>query len=57
MGGAPGAKVGLYNSHRGAEDGIVHSLTAKPGRVVADAAAEISAETAALIAGSNDDLM
>ena len=31
--------------------------TAKPGGVAADAAAEISAKTAALIAGSNKDLM
>ena len=31
--------------------------TAKPGRVAADAAAEISAETAVLIAGSNKDLV
>ena len=31
--------------------------TAKPGRVAADAAAEISAETVALIVGSNEDLV
>ena len=31
--------------------------TAKPGRVAADAPAEISAETAVLIAGSNKDLV
>jgi len=37
-------------SHRGTEDGLVHC---KAGGVAADAAAGISAETAALIAGSN----
>ena len=39
------------------EDGIVHSQTAKPGSMLADAAAEISAETAVLIAGSNEDFV
>ena len=57
MGGAPGAKVWLHNSYRGTEDGIVNSLTIKLGRVAADVAAEILAETAALIAGSNEDLV
>ena len=38
----------------GTEDGLVHCI--KPGGVAADATAEISAETAALIAGSNKDL-
>ena len=45
-----------YITHTAARR-TVHSLTAKPGRVAADAAAKISAETAALIAGSNEDLV
>ena len=52
-----GLRVWLHNSHHGVEDCILHSLTAKSGRVAADAAAKISAETAALIAGSNEDLV
>ena len=39
---------------RRTEDGLVHCI--KPGGVAADAAAEISVETAALVAGSNEDL-
>ena len=40
-------------SHRGMEDGLVYCK----GGVAADAAAEISAETTALIAGNNEDLV
>ena len=54
VGGAPGAKVWLHNSHRSTEDGL---CIAMPERVAADTAAGISAETAMLIAGSNEDLV
>ena len=43
-----------YNLHRTTENGLVYC---KAWRVVADAAADILAETAALIAGSNEVLV
>ena len=54
MGGGPGKKFG-YMTHIAARRTVL--CTIKPGGVAADAAAEISAETAALITSSNEDLM
>ena len=51
VGGAPGATITYTAARR-----TVYCTT-KPGGVAADAATEISAETAALIAGSNEDLV